>query len=115
LSKYGEFFPFGAAISSEGELEMLAASPGMGERPISEDVLRALRDGAKASADARRAVAFAADVRVSAGDAVRVDLEHRDGAALVVLVPYSRGRFKKTVTFGQMSGSSGQPVVWGPA
>lgn len=112
LSKYGEMFPFGAAVSSEGQLELLASSPGVGERPGSMAVLGALHDGARASARDRRAFAFAADVRDSGSDAVRVELEHREGLAIVVLVPYSRSRLTKKVAFGQISGGMGQPKVW---
>jgi hypothetical protein len=112
LSKYGEMFPFGAAVSSDGQMEMLASDPGTGGHPSSEVVLRALYDGARASSGTRRAFAFVADVRVNAADTVRVELEHQEGAALVVLVPYSRSRLKKKVTFGQISGSTGQSNVW---
>jgi hypothetical protein len=31
---------------------------------------------------------------------------------VVVLIPYSRSRLKKKVTFGQISGTAGQPNVW---
>ena len=106
LSKYGEMYPFGAAVSSGGQLEMLASDPGIGERPNSEVVLRALYDSARASSRTRRAFAFAADVRVSAADTVRVELEHQDGAAIVVLVPYSRSRLKKR------SPSARSAAVW---
>lgn len=113
LSRYGEMFPFGAAISSDGELEMLASDPGIGERPMSEVILGALYEGARASSRARRAFAFVADVRVNAADTVRVELEHQEGTALVVLVPYSRSRLKKKkVTLGQISGGMGQRNVW---
>jgi hypothetical protein len=111
LSKYGEMFPFGAAVSSEGGLEMLASDPGSGELPKSEVVLRELYDGARASSRTRRAFAFVADVRANGTDAVRVELEHREGTALVVLVPYNQSRQKK-VTLGQISGRMGQPNVW---
>jgi hypothetical protein len=112
LSKYGEMFPFGASISSDGQIEMLAGEPGRADRSGSEAVLRALHDGARASAETRRAFAFVADVRINAADAVRVELEHREGAAVVVLVPYSRSRLKKKITFGLISGGTGQPGVW---
>jgi len=112
LSKYGEMFPFGAAVSSDGQLELLASDPGAGERPESEVVLRALYDGARASSRDRRAFAFVADVRVNTSDAVRVELEHREGVAIVVLVPYNRSRLKKKVAFGQISGGMGQPNIW---
>jgi hypothetical protein len=91
---------------------MLAADPGSGEHPRSEDVIRLLYDSARASADVRRAVAVAADVLVDGADAVSVEAEHREGIALVIVVPYSRSRFRKTVTFGEMTGGTGQPRVW---
>ena len=79
LSKRGEMCPFGAAVSSQGQLEMLAGDPGSGERPTSEAVLRALYDGARASSSTRRAFAFVAYVRADGADAVRVELEHQEG------------------------------------
>jgi hypothetical protein len=53
-----------------------------------------------------------ADVRANGADAVRVELEHQEGTALVVLVPYNRSRLKKKVTLGQISGGMGRPHVW---
>jgi hypothetical protein len=112
LAKYGELFPFGAALSSQGQLELLAAEPGDGERPGTEAVLQALHDGARVSCGTRRAFAFVADVRADAVDAVRVELEHQEGTAIVVLVPYGRSEVTKEVTFAQMTGSTGHSSVW---
>lgn len=112
LSKYGEMFPFGAAISSDGQLEMLASGLAEGGHPQSDVVLAGLYDGARTTSSTRRAFAFVADVRANATDAVRVELEHKEGNAIVVLIPYSRSRLKKKVTFGQISCTAGQPNVW---
>jgi hypothetical protein len=112
LSKYGEMFPFGAAISSDGQLEMLASGLPEGGHPQSDVVLAGLYDGARTTSSTRRAFAFVADVRANATDAVRVELEHKEGTAIVVLIPYSRSRLKKKVIFGQISGTAGQPNVW---
>jgi hypothetical protein len=114
LAKYGELLPFGAAMSSHGQLELLAAEPGEAERPRSEAVLQALYDGARNSCSTRRAFAFVADVLVGGADAVRVELEHQEGTALVVLMPYDRSHLTKEITFGQMTGSTGHPRVWIP-
>jgi hypothetical protein len=38
--------------------------------------------GARSDSDSLRAVGFAADVTIADGDAVCVELEHRDGVAL---------------------------------
>lgn len=115
LGQYGEFFPFGSTVSAEGQVAMLAADPGAGERPKSQLVLDALYAGARSGAANLRAVAVVADVRLArGGDAVRVELEHREGTALVVVLPYSRTRrgLKRTITFGQMTVSAGQQRVW---
>lgn len=105
-------YPFGAAMTADGELKMLAADSGSGEHPASQDVLDALYAGARESREEHRAVAFAADVKANGSDAVRVELEHREGTALVLVVPYTRSRFKKTVTLGRMAGGVGERRVW---
>lgn len=114
LRKNGEFFPFGGSVSRQGEASLTAAAPELGEHPASDLVLAHLYDGARRNVSGARAVAFVADVRTNGSDAVRVELEHQEGVALVVLLPYTRSRFKKTVTFGQMSVAGGQPRVWAP-
>jgi hypothetical protein len=115
LGRYGEFFPFGAIVSPEGQIGMLAADPDAGERPASQLVLDDLYAGVRSNADSFRAVAIVADVRVAGGgDAVRVELEHKEGAALVVVLPYGWARkgLKKAVIFGQMTASAGHRRVW---
>jgi len=57
-------------------------------------------------------VAFVADVRVEGSDAVRVELEHAEGVAIVFLMPYSRSRFKKSLTFSEPNASAGQRRIW---
>lgn len=93
LSKYGEFYPFGAAVSSEGEASLLAGDPGLGDRPDSDAVLETLYEGVRGDLEEYRAAAFVADVTVSGSDAVQVELEHAEGVSLAVLLPYSRSRF----------------------
>jgi hypothetical protein len=112
LGKNGEFFPFGGSVSRQGEASLTAADPGLGEHPASDVVLAHLYDGGRTTASIARAAAFVADVRANGSDAVRVELEHQEGVALVVLLPYTRSRFKKTVTLGQMSVAEGQPRIW---
>jgi len=114
LTKRGEFFPFGVTVTAEGDIALAAADPGLGEHPDSNSVLASLYAGATGNRAAYRSAAFAADVRANGGDAVRVEAEHRDGGpALVVLMPYAKkGLVKKTVTYGQMSVSSGERRVW---
>jgi hypothetical protein len=87
--------------------------PGIGERPQSQAVLDVLYQSARDAESGYRAAAFVADVLAEGADAVRVDLEHREGTVLQILIPYSRPRLKKAITFDQMRVSAGQVRVWG--
>ena len=115
LGKHGEFFPFGSTVTVDGQVALLAADPRGGDRPESQLVLDALYQAARSTVDDIRAVAFVADVRMGGGgDAVRVELEYKEGPALIVLLPYSQTRkgLKKTITFHPMTVSAGQQRVW---
>lgn len=112
LTAHGELWPFGAAVSADGETSLAAVGDDHGDSPQSEAILTGLYEVARARADDQRAVAFVADVLARGTYAVRVELEHQEGVALVVLLPYKRTIFKKTVTLKQMSVSGAQPKVW---
>lgn len=112
LRKNKEFYPFGGSVSRQGEASIFAADAGVGEHPASSDVLVQLYDGARTNASNARAAAFVTDVRANGSDTVRVELEHQEGVALEVLLPYRRSRFTKAVTFGQMSAAQGQTKIW---
>jgi hypothetical protein len=113
LVKNGAFFPFGFSVDAEDAVAMFGADPGLGERPPSTEVLRLLGEGARADRERLRAVAIAVDVSLpDGGDAMRVELEHREGAVLEILVPYRRRRFGGKLTLGEMSVSEGQAQVW---
>lgn len=94
LTKAGEFYPFGAAMTPAGEVVMVASTQDE-EHPASTAVLERLTADLREAAGAGRynAVALAADVRVSSPssdyrDAIRVALEHRSGYSVYVFVPY---------------------------
>ena len=112
LGKNGQFYPFGGSVSNDGEASLTAADPDLGDHPQPEQVLAALYDGARASVAGIRAAAFVVDVIANGSDAVRVELEHQDGIALVVLVPYRPSTLKRVPKFEQMSVSPGEPRVW---
>lgn len=63
--------------------------------------------------DHLRAAAVIADIRLPDGaDAIRVELEHTEGPALTVLLPYSKKRFGKTIDYGQLSAATGTRHIW---
>ena len=113
LAKSGEFYPFGAAVSADGGTRLLAGDPGQGEHPASPEVLYTLLAGLRQTRADLRAVAICSDVGLADTDAVRVELEHRDGHAMAVLMPYKKKRFGRglsTASFGraQRTGKSGR-------
>jgi hypothetical protein len=114
LNKNGEFFPFCLTVGLDGELGFDHADPGLGEQPPSQAVLDFLYEGAAAQQDTLRALAFVADVRLEGSDAVRVELEHRDGGpGLAVLAPYAlRGLVRKRARFGDLQLAKGTRHIW---
>lgn len=111
LSDNGEFFPFGAIVTTEGRSEIMAADPGLGERPPSAAVIDGLLIGFRVR-EQTRATAMCADVHRENTDAVMVALEHLEGVALNVFLPYKKKRFRNGVEFGAISASTGTRQVW---
>jgi hypothetical protein len=112
LDKRGEYYPYGAAVTIDGQSELTAGDPDEGEHPASVDVLNTLLAGFRAKRDQLRAIALVADVRVGDSDAVRVELEHRDGHAIAVLLPYKKKRFGRGIEYGQLQAGSATHQVW---
>jgi hypothetical protein len=114
LNSRGEFFPFCLTIGPDGELGFVHGDPDLGERPPSQAVLDVLYRGAAAQQDTLRAAAFVADVRLDGSDAVRVEIEHRDGGpGLAVLAPYAlRGLVRKRARFGDLQLAEGARRIW---
>ena len=95
LLKYGEFFPFGGALTDNGEITGVGVYDGR-EQPPSKDVIllmkQAFQQGAKSGE--YKATALVYDVLVtlpSSGkksDALAVSLNHRDDYSAIVFFPY---------------------------
>jgi hypothetical protein len=112
LAKHGEFFPYAAAIGLDGKPELVATRPShAGEQPASLDVIGACISALADKRDQIQAAAIVADVRSGDSDAIKVDLEHADGQALSVLLPY-----RKTTAgqpeYGQIRAQAGHPQIW---
>jgi hypothetical protein len=114
LEKNGEFYPFAVTLADDGAAQMAGADPGDGEQPPSRAVLDLLYEGVAAQRDSLRAAAFAAPVETSGGDAVRVEIEHRDGGpSLTLLLPYRRKKLRAATEFGHLAAGAGERHVWG--
>lgn len=110
LGKNGWFYPFGATTSPAGETSLTGEDHGLGENPAADEALDELYDEARATASSFRAVAFVSDVQVDGASAIRVELEHQDGVALVALMSYTPGEPPR---FAPVSYSRSEPRVWG--
>jgi hypothetical protein len=112
LEKSGEFYPFGAAMSTTGEARLLAADSGRDDRPASTAILATLLGEIRQARTDYRAVALCSDVRLTDSGAVRVELEHQEGAAMAVLLPYKKKRFGRGVEYGALRGGTADKQVW---
>ena len=115
LARYGVMLPFGAATLTSGDVSMLAAYPGDDLDALTEpQVLEGLKSGVQQQAGEYRAVAFVADGLLHGADAILVDLEHREGVALRMMVPYRRHRFPRRLSLNHADGALQRvaPEVW---
>ena len=116
LGEHGEFFPFAAAVTTTGTIEMIEARPdNRDDRPPSAEVLAACVTTLRSRRDIR-ACATAANVNLHApkrGDAIQIDLEHLDGHALTVVLPYVKKR-RREVNYGPIQAHAGAHRVWEP-
>jgi hypothetical protein len=116
LKKRGEFFPFGAAVSTTGEVGAHATCDG-NETPASEEVIAMLVQGFQGEArDGKiRATGICYDgLIVQDGkkvDAVIISLEHLSGSTTKTCVPYTKGMFGK-YRFGELTAGLDEPMVF---
>ena len=120
LREEGQFYPFGAGMNDSGEMTSLGADAGY-RHPKSKDVIAILHSALveQASAGEIKASGICMAVRVAppekdeVGDAICVELEHRDGEAVHVFLPYlinSPG----SVTYGDIFATPAEQVIFLP-
>jgi hypothetical protein len=115
LDTRGEFYPYAAAVGSDGQAGMIAALPGIDDaNPRSADVIDACVAALTSKRNEIRAGAIVANVAVPelGGDAVRVDLEHTEGHAVTVFLPYTRKRLRRKVDYGELVAQPGVQRIW---
>lgn len=119
VRKYGEFYPFGAMMTAEGEATLQAAYDG-DEHPSSQDLIDLLVAGMRQAAQAGRirASAVCLDTRVvppgqgNKIDAICVRIEHHTGEAAAAYLPYRKG-FLGRIRFGELFADRGEREVFG--
>jgi hypothetical protein len=115
LNKYGEFVPFAVAMPETGEPQMFAAYDGS-EHGSTADLLKLLYEGLHGKAGEIRAAAVAVDVRLKEiqSDAIRVEIEHREGVAIGVVLPYrvNKKLLGRELSYGEMVAVEAERRIW---
>jgi hypothetical protein len=115
LNQHSEFCPFAVAMTIAGEVEMIDAVPGaVADRPGSVEVIDACVAQLAERRAGLRAAAVVCDVRCSElnTDAIDVALEHAEGAAFAVQLPYTHRRLHRRVEYGQLYATAGTARIW---
>ena len=117
LGTRGEFFPFAVAVGGNGAIEIIDARLDTAdEHPPSAEVLAVCVASLRSKRAGIRACATAADVTLDQprrGDAIRVDLEHAEGHALTVDLPYTKQR-RRGIHYGPIQAHAGPHQIWEP-
>jgi hypothetical protein len=115
LTKYGEFVPFAVAMSETGEPQMVAAYDGSAHGTTA-DLLKLLYEGLHGKAGEIRAAAVAVDIRLKElqSDAIRVEIEHREGVAIGVVLPYrvKKKLLGRELSYGEMVAVDTERRIW---
>lgn len=109
LAKRGGFLPFGASMVIDGKIRLNAGYDG--EPTTAGSLIQLLTEAFRrdAAAGSIRAAALCFDARTippgqtEKTDAICVSLEHQDGEAADIFVPYKKGWFGK-MTYAELFG-----------
>ena len=118
LREQGEFYPFASGMKPTGEMTAVGADTGH-PHPPSDEVIAILFSTLAEQAQAReiKAAGICMDVRVippgseQKTDAVCVELEHEDGAAVHVFLPYVI-KAPGVVTYGDIFATPGDARIF---
>lgn len=116
LAEHGEFFPYGGAMTPDGQIVSVAAYDG-DENPPSSEVIDMLHKAFQTAAKNKdyKATALVYDVRIQLAsgepsDALAVELDHESGYSVVVLLPYAINDGQ--IQYGEISAQAGDGNVF---
>jgi hypothetical protein len=116
LEEHGEFYPFAAAITTDGQLELVAGDPDPGiEHPAARDIVVTCFDALVSRRDQIRAAAVVTNVRLhdTGGDAIAIHTEHVEGQVISARLPYSLPRlFRRRVSYGALQAGPAERRIW---
>jgi hypothetical protein len=114
LDRRGGFFPYAVKMAAGGDIGIVAADPGQGEHPRSTDVLSMLNEGLKSGAGNAPGDGdgIRREDRLTVEGPIRVEIEHREGLALTVFLPYAKKRLGGGATYGDLQAAPGERRIW---
>src|SRR4051794_12354316 len=121
LREHGEYYPFAATIGTDGTVAQVAADIGS-EHPGTAEMIEFLQAALRAKAEqgALRACGICLNVGARLPgysgkvDAICCQVEHADGRAVQVFVPFRKGFLGKLKFDGPVA-LPGEPVVFRPS
>jgi hypothetical protein len=114
LEEHGALLPYGVALSTEGQVRMVAADVGQQARPSNLELVALLVESLRRDRDAIRAYVLVFQVRLTGSHAVRLEMEHREGHALAMLLPYEKKRLRRIITYGDLVTTTSDHHLWPP-
>lgn len=118
LIAHGEFFPFGGAMTMDGDIAELAVGEEHRDSPLEAivDALKMqLRSGADSNAYRATALVFPIRAQLPGGsgeaDAVAIALDHRANFSVVLFIPYVLK--EGAVEFGEAVAQQGENDIFG--
>lgn len=115
LDLRGDFIPFPMAIKADGELALIGLEqPEPPSPPDPTEVIDGIVGLFRERQGTVRALAIAADIEIPAEamDAIEVRLEHRDGFAITVVVPYSLDPLDDSYLYDEPRVLPATPRIW---
>lgn len=114
LEKRGEFYPFVGVVQKDGHGSIVATRAADAEHPKSAAVVDECVTTLRHMRREIRAGAVVADVRLPhmGSDGVAVELEHVEGHAITVLLPYRKRRFPRRIDYGEIRAEPGRQRIW---
>jgi len=115
LGHASEFMTFALMTDGSGRVLEMTADDALRKKHLdSSALMQQTVTQLRQMANISRCSAIVSNTRISAqkSDAIEVRIEHRAGAALMVLLPYTRARFTGALTFGDLRLYSHTAEVW---
>ncbi|CAH1534524.1 conserved hypothetical protein [Vibrio owensii] len=115
LAEYGEFYPYGAAMTLTGDVVDVSVFEG-NEYPPSSEIIDLLNSAfLKAASRQYSTTAVVYDVRITlpsgkVSDAIAVNLDHNSGYSIVVYLPYKK--VNQAIEYGEISVQEGRGAIF---